>query len=84
MRNGKHMERSFKTMPALCLALALPVLGCTQEKMTGPTPQQTVMDAQRTAKTETTSMDGAEADEIYKNYIKNIGKPVRPTSALSD
>jgi uncharacterized protein YcfL len=83
MRNGKHMAGSFKTLTALCLALALP--GCsTPEKVAGPTQQQAVMDAQRTAKAEPTSMNGEEADRIYKNYIKNIGTPVRPTSGLSE
>ncbi|HEY4345577.1 MAG TPA: hypothetical protein VGN05_14600 [Parvibaculum sp.] len=76
--------KSFETSAVLCIAFALPLLGCAPEKAADVTPTQSVMDAQYTAKAKTPPMDAAEADAIYKNYIDNIGKPVRPTSGMNE
>jgi len=84
MKSWRHILKSLKTPVALCFAFAFLLLGCAPQKMTGPTPEQNVMNVQRTSKEKTPPMNGAEAEAIYKNYIENIGKPVKPTSGLSD
>lgn len=66
-------------------AISILLLGCApRAAVTGPTEVQTVMDAQHTAKNDMEPMSGDEADTIYKNYVANIGKPVKPTSSLGD
>jgi len=67
------------------IAISVLFLGCApRAAVTGPTEVQTVMNAQRAAKSTMEPMSGDEADTIYKNYVANIGKPVKPTSSLSD
>jgi hypothetical protein len=84
MKERRDILKSLKMPTALCFVFVLIFLGCAPEKVTGPTPEQNVMNAQYTTKTKSPPMSGAEADAIYKNYIENIGKPVKPTSGLSD
>lgn len=67
------------------VAIFILISGCTSRPVVaGPPNVQAVMDAQHTAKSETKPMDGDEADVIYKNYVANIGKPVKPTSGLEN
>lgn len=75
-----------KSLAAIFCGAAISVLclGCAPQTMTGPTPVQATLDAQHTAKNVTPPMDGVEADAIYKNYIENIGKPVKPTSSMDE
>ncbi len=67
-------------------AISVLFLGCASHApvTTDTNEVQTVMDAQYTAKNDVKPIDGDEADIIYKNYIANIGKPVKPTSSLSE
>lgn len=78
MTNGNLM------VSLAAFGLALLLAGCATEPVTGPRSEQLVMDAQHTAKSKTPPMQAVEADAIYKNYIENIGKPVRPTSAMQN
>ncbi|MGB3810957.1 MAG: hypothetical protein WA943_12760 [Parvibaculum sp.] len=42
------------------------------------------MSAQQAASGNTPPMRADEADAIYKHYVDGIGKPVNPTSGLSN
>jgi hypothetical protein len=67
-------------------AISILFLGCASHApvTTNANEVQTVMDAQYTSKNDVKAMGGDEADTIYKNYVSNIGKPVKPTSSLSE
>lgn len=83
MMRGNKLDRSF--LPVLFTLVAIcPIFGCAPEKMTGPTQQETVMSAQQAASGNTPPMRADEADAIYKHYVDGIGKPVNPTSGLSN
>lgn len=68
------------------VAISVLFLGCASHDpvTTGSPEVQTVMDNQYAAKNAVKPMSGDEASTIYKNYIANIGKPVKPTSSLSE
>ena len=67
---------------AAFLAFALLLAGCATERAAGPTQEQSVLSAQYAAKRQAAapSMQGEEADAIYKDYIAHIGKPLQTSN----
>lgn len=70
---NKWLQISMAVIGALTLA------SCANEKVTGPTQEESVMAAQYAVRPSDgrPPMQGAEADKIYENYIDSIGKPLK-------
>ncbi|KAB7738609.1 hypothetical protein F2P47_16500 [Parvibaculum sedimenti] len=61
---------------------AVSLASCANEKVAGPTQEQSVMAAQYAVRPSDgrAPMQGAEADKVYENYIDSIGKPLRSSN----
>ena len=61
---------------------AVSLASCANEKVAGPTQEESVMAAQYAERQADArpSMQGAEADKIYENYIDSIGRPLKSSN----